>query len=114
MVLEAKIEENREKNASKNDVFFACVFEWVLERFWEGFGSFGSSLAFLGTLLSLFFQGGRKAIPHLSDVFVNCGPKRVQEVAKRWFWKGFGKGLGGQNGEKIEISSIFLICFSRL
>ena len=43
------------------------------------------------------------------------GPKRVQEAAKRSlgldlgrFWRGFGEGLGGQNGQKIEISGIFL------
>ena len=43
------------------------------------------------------------------------GPKRVQEAAKRplgldlaWFWTGFGKGLGGQDGQKVEISGIFL------
>ena len=43
------------------------------------------------------------------------GPKRVQEAAKRSlgldlgrFWRCFGKGLEGQNGQKIEISGIFL------
>ena len=61
MVLEAKIQENREKNGSKNHVFFACVFLSILERFGEGFGRFwvrfASSLASLGAFLSLFFQG---------------------------------------------------------
>ena len=67
---------------------------------------FGSSLAFFGALLNVFFQG-----------FV---AKRVQEAAKRplgldsaWFWTGFGKGLGDQNDQKIDIFAIFLICFSR-
>ena len=43
------------------------------------------------------------------------GPKRVQEAAKRFLgldlgqvWKGFGKGLARQNGQKIEIFGIFL------
>ena len=62
VVLEAKIQENREKNDSKNHVFFESVF-WY--RFWIGLGRvsggfwkrFWSSLAFLGALLSLFFQG---------------------------------------------------------
>ena len=42
-------------------------------------------------------------------------PKRVQEAAKRSLgfdleqvWKGFGKGLGDQNDQQIEILSIFL------
>ena len=55
--------------------------------------------------------GGWKAIPHLSDVFVNCGPKRVQEMAKRWFWKGFGKGLGGPNGQNIDVFALFDLLF---
>ena len=49
------------------------------------------------------------------------GPKRVQEAARRplrlnlaWFWKGFGKGLGGQNGQKIDIFAIFLFAFRDL
>ena len=49
MVSEAEIQENHEKNDSKNHAFFACVF-----KFWEGFGT---SLASLGALLSVFFQG---------------------------------------------------------
>ena len=33
-----KIEKNPLKNASKNIVFFHCVFLWVLEGFGKGFG----------------------------------------------------------------------------
>ena len=36
--MEAKIEENHDKNASQNHIFFACVFLSILERFGEGFG----------------------------------------------------------------------------
>ena len=38
MVSEAEIQENHEKNDSKNHVFFASVFSSILERFGEGFG----------------------------------------------------------------------------
>ena len=38
LVSEAEIQENHEKNDSKNHVFFACVFKSILERFGEGFG----------------------------------------------------------------------------
>jgi hypothetical protein len=76
----------------------------VLGVFWDGFGR---SLASLGPLFCVFFQG-----------FV---AKRVQEAAKRslgldfgGFQTGFGKGLGGHNGQNIEIFGIFWICFSRL
>ena len=33
-----KLKNIMKKNASKNDVFFACVFKWILESFGEGFG----------------------------------------------------------------------------
>ena len=49
VILEAKIQENREKNGSKNDIFFACDFLLILERFGEGFGSgLGSPWRLLG------------------------------------------------------------------
>ena len=38
MASEAKNAENRENNASKNHVFFACVFQSILEGFGVGFG----------------------------------------------------------------------------
>ena len=41
MVLDAKIEENHEEGASKNYVFFACVFESLFEEFGEGSGFVG-------------------------------------------------------------------------
>ena len=73
MVSEAEIQENHEKNDSKNHVFFACVFKSILERFGKGFGKvlggFAASLASLGSLLCLLFSG-----------FVT---KRAQETAKR-------------------------------
>ena len=105
MVSEAEIQENHEKNDSKNHVFFACVFKSILERFGEGFGrGLGPPWRLLGHFGASFFKA---LLPR--------GPKRVQEAAKRSlgldlgrFWRGFGKGLGGQNGPKIEISGIFL------
>ena len=110
MVSEAEIQENHEKNDSKNHVFFACVFPSILERFGEGFGrGLGPPWRLLGHFQASFFKA---LLPR--------GPKRVQEAAKRllgldlaWVWKGFGKGLGGQNGQKIDIFAIFLICFLR-
>ena len=77
----------------------AADFGEVWGGFWERFGS----------CLAFFFKA---LLPR--------GPKRVQEAAKRplgldlaWFWTGFGKGLGDQNGQKIDIFTIFLICFSK-
>ena len=110
MALEAQIEEYHEKNASKNDVFFACVFKWILESFGEGFGRvLGGPWRLLGHFFASFFKA---LLPR--------GLKRVQEAAKRslgldfrGFQTGFGKGLGGQNGQNIEIFGIFWICFSR-
>ena len=89
MVLEAKIEENRDKKGSENHVIFACVFFhrfWrglgrVLGRFWEGFGS---SLASCGTLLSYCLQG-------LFAKRAQEGPRGGQEVS----WARFGKVLEG-------------------
>ena len=58
VVLEAKIQENREKKGSKNHVFFACVFFIDFGEVWGGFWEgFGSSLASRGTLLRYFLQG---------------------------------------------------------
>ena len=38
LVSEAEIQENHEKSDSKKQVFFACVFKSIVERFEEGFG----------------------------------------------------------------------------
>ena len=98
----------------KTMFFSAAVFDrfWivlgkVLERSCEGFGT---SWRLLGHFLASFFKA---LLPR--------GLKRVQEAAKRslgldfgGFQTGFGKGLGGQNGQNIEIFGIFWICFSRL
>ena len=76
----------------------------VWEGFWEGFGrGLGAPWRLLEHFYAFFFKA---LLPR--------GPKRVQEAAQRslgldlgWFWIGFGKGLGGQNGQKIDISAIF-------
>ena len=65
---------------------------------------FGSSLASLGALLSFFVQGffAKRA---------QEGPRGGQEVSWARFgrvWRGFGKGLGGQNNQKVKIFGIFL------
>ena len=55
MVLEAKIEDNREKNVSKNDVFFACVFLMDFGEVWGGFWEdFGRGLEATWRLLGHF------------------------------------------------------------
>ena len=88
LVSEAEIQENHEKNDIKNHVFFACIFKSILERFGEGFGT---SLAFLGALLNIFFQG-------FVAKRTQEGPRGGQEVS--WarfsmvldrFWEGFGR-----------------------
>ena len=38
MKFDVKIENNPAKDASKNIVFFYCIFIWVLEGFGKGFG----------------------------------------------------------------------------
>ena len=78
-------------------------------EFWGGFWeSFGRVLGGPWRLLGHFFASFFKAL-------LPRGLKRVQEAAKRSlgldlrrFWRGFGKGLGGQNGKKIEIFGYFL------
>ena len=73
----------------------------MLAGFWE---SFGRPLAFLGALSSLFFQG-------LFAKRAQEGPRGGQEVSWARFgrvWRGFGKGLGGQNRQKINMFGIFL------
>ena len=115
VVLEAKIEEYREKNPSKNDVFFACVFKLILKSFGEGFRrGFGRVLKAPWRLLGHFYASFFKAL--LPRVV-----KRVQEAARKSlgldfgrFQTGFGDGLGRQNRQNIEIFGIFWMCFSRL
>ena len=72
----------------------------VLGGFWEGVGS---SLASLGALLNVFFQG--------------CVAKRVQEAAKRPLGldlDGFGKVLGRVWEAKMGQRSIFWYFFDML
>ena len=97
------------KKTIPKTMYFSHAFFY---RFWRGLGrvlggfweSFGRPLAFLGALLSLFFQG-------LFAKRAQEGPRGGQEVSWVRFgrvWRGFAKGLGGQNNQKIKIFGIFL------
>ena len=125
MVLEAKIGENLEKKASKNDVFFACVFSSILAGFGEGFGRVLEGvwrvLASLGSLFGVFFWW----------LYWECSPKGVLEapgldfgsifmgLGGVWgrFWEGFGKVWKVQNcsflGPRFLISCSGCWCFWR-
>ena len=78
-------------------------FSMVLDRFWEGFGT---SLASLVALLSVFFS-------RLCCQEGSRGSKRQPRGLLGSIWDGFGEVLGGQNNEKIDIFDVFFICFSR-
>ena len=55
MDFEVEISKNREKNASKNYVFFDCVFLSILGGFGEGFGTLlGGDLEAVGLSLAVF------------------------------------------------------------
>ena len=84
----------------KTMYFLHAFFNRFLERFGAGLGrGLGPPWRLLGHFKASFFKA---SLPR--------GPKRVQEAAKRplgldlaWFWTGFGKGLGSQNGQKVEV-----------
>ena len=78
--MEAKIEENHDKNASQNHIFFACVFVSILERFGEGFGRvLGGVWELLGVSWGTF-----------KSFFLSFVAKRAQEAAKRSLGLDFG------------------------
>ena len=115
VVLEAKIQENREKKGSKNHVFFACVFFIDFGEVWGGFWEgFGKVLEAPWRLVGHFYVIFCKA-------FLPRGPKRVQEAAKRSLrldlgqvWKGFGKVWEAKMVQTLRFLVLFWICFSRL
>ena len=101
MDLEAKIKENREKNASQNDVFFACVFQWILERSGEGFGRFWELLGVSwGTFKPLFLrrlEGHPTFVGCVRQLWAQEGPRGGQEKVLEGFWEGFGRPKWSKN-----------------
>ena len=56
MDFEAEISKNREKNGSKNYVFFDCIFLSILGGFGKGFGTLlGGGFEPLGLFLTVFW-----------------------------------------------------------
>ena len=106
MVLEVKIEENLEKNGFKNVIFFAYVFESILERFGEGFGRVLGGVRELlgvswGTFKLLFLRLCCQEGPR--------GPKRRPRGLLGSIWDGFGEVLGRVWEAKLDNKSIFLV-----
>ena len=91
MVLEAKIEENHNKNASQNHIFFACVFLSILERFGE---DFGTVLVEVWELLGVSWGTFK---PLFSKLFCQEGPRGSNRRPRGLLgsiWDGFGGVLG--------------------
>ena len=105
MVLEANIEEYRDKNASKNDVFLACVFKWILESFGEGFGRvLGGFWEVLGVSWATFLR-------LFSRLCCQEGPRGGQEVSWARFRRvsdGFWEGIGRPKWSKYRDFWYFL------
>ena len=106
--MEAQIEEYHEKNASRNDVFFACVFKWILTSFGEGFGKvLGGFWEVLGVSWGTF----KPLLSRLCCQEGSRGSKRGPRGLLASIWDGFGEVLGGQNCQKIDIFGIFFDMF---
>ena len=108
VVLEAKIEENREKNASKNDVFFACVFSWILESFGEGFGKV---LEGVWDLLGVSWGTFKPLFSRLCCQEGSRGSKRRPRGLLGSISEGFGRVLGRVWEAKMGKISRFLVFF---
>ena len=108
MVLEAKIQEDREKNGSKNHLLFACVFVTILERFGQGFGKgLGEVLEVLGVSWGTF-----KLL--FSRLFCQEGPRESKRQPRGLLgsiWDGFGKVLGKVWHAKMVKQLGFLVFF---
>ena len=92
--MEATIEENHNKNASPNHIFFACVFLSILERFWEGFGRV------LGGVWELLGVSWGTFKPLFLRLCGQEGPRGGQEASRvrfgmdlGGFWEGSGRVL---------------------
>ena len=111
MVSETKIPENRENNASKNHVFFACVFPSILEGFGVGFGRVVGGVWDLlgvswGTFKSLFLSLCCQEGPR--------GSKRRPRGLLDSIWDGFGEVLGGLGRPKLSNNQDFWYFFDML
>ena len=102
-----KIEENREKSRSKNDVFFDCIFLLILEGFGDDFetvlGGVWSLLVPLGPLFGIIFWG---LYPEGSPKGVLEGPRVDFDSILEglgWVWGGFWEGFGRTWRVKIVV-----------
>ena len=92
MDLEVEISKNREKSASKNDVFFDCVFLSIFGGFGEGFGMLlGGGLEPLGLSLAVFWP----LFLRLCAQEGLRGPKRCPRALLGSILVGFGRVWGG-------------------
>ena len=108
MALEAQIEEYHEKNASKNDVFFACVFKWILESFGEGFGRvLGGFWEVLGVSWATFLR----LFSRLCCQEGSRGSKRRPRGLLGSISEGFRRALGKVWEAKMVKISRFLVFF---
>ena len=119
MALQPKISGNHQKKASPNHVFFACVFEWLLEGLGQGFGRFGGKVLDLlgvswGTFKHLFQRFCGEEDPRDSQeaswIRSGCICRGLEEGLAA-FWSGFGRFLGDPNARKFQILVDFLDTF---
>ena len=97
MVLEAKIQENRQKDGSKNHIFFACVFLSIWERFGE---DFGKVLAEVWELLGVSWETFKRLFSRLVCQEGLRGSKRRPRGLLGSIWDGFGGVLGPNLAQK--------------
>ena len=91
MDFEAKFQKNRGTKASKNDVFVDCIFQRLLEGFWEALGTFGKVLG-----------GGWRLLAPLGPFFGLLFGACIQNAFQKGSWRLLGsilapfwKGLRG-------------------
>ena len=87
MDFEAKIQKNRGTKASKNDVFVDCIFQRLLEGFWEA----------LGRLLGGFWEGvggSWRLLGHFLAFFLGLVFRMLSKRALGGFWVPFWLHFG--------------------